>query len=124
MIFNMVGPGWGGGGGTTLPTFDYSGTSEFVDDGNGNWRLFLKTSGDLRFSDLGNARRGIDVFLCGGGGSGGSGWYLSNTAGGGGGGGYPERAYEVKIAAKTVYPIVIGAGGARTTSGDADGNDG
>ena len=87
--------------GNGFPVYTYSSSTahEFIDDGDGNWRIKLLSGGTLRFSSLGNAKNGIDVFLVGGGGAGGGGAggnanytdYCSGVAGtdglGGGGGG-------------------------------------
>ena len=94
--------------------FTYTGNCEVIDDGNGDWRVKFLTSGDLVFHDS----EAIDIFLVGGG-SGGSNLSGSN-AWGGGGGGYTrtEKRYS-DIEVDTVYPIVIGAGGAVTAAGES-----
>lgn len=92
-----------------LPIYTYTGTSVLVDDGNGNWRLRLLTSGILTVSDFGTGEGTIDLFLVGGGnggGNGGSGYY-----GAGGGGGYTATHAGVIANANTGYQIAIGAGG-------------
>ena len=110
MIFNMVGVGVSGG----LPEFTYTGTYQFIDDGDKNWRIKFLTSGTLNFSRLGNAADGIDVFCVGAGGGG-------NTIdifvySGGGGGGYTLTGYH-QPSKSTNYAIVIGAGGSTTKQG-------
>lgn len=89
---------------SSLPAYTFSGTHEFINDGNNNWRLKLKSSGALRFSRLGNAVSGIDIFCVGGGGGGGS-------QGGGGGGGRTTTSKNRSISTNTNYTVVIGAGG-------------
>ena len=71
-------------------SFTYTGKSRYTDEGSGNWRLELLTSGTLTL------RRSVaaDVFLVGGGGGGG--YY-----GSGGGGGYTTTARAVALAAGT-----------------------
>ena len=61
---------------STRPQYTYTGSSTFIDDGNGNWRIKFLTSGTLTFTNLGTGVNGIDVFLVGGGGSG---YYRSNN---------------------------------------------
>ena len=97
-------PGGSAGGGTGMPEYTYTGNASLIDDGGGNWRIKLLTSGTLTFTKLGNAKGGVDVFCVGGGASGGG-------VGFGGGGGY--TATETKTVSKGMaYPVVIGAGGA------------
>lgn len=98
-----------------LPSYTYSGSHQLIDDGNGNWRLKLTTSGKLKFTSLGTAKNGIDFFMVGGGGAGSE---------GGGGGGYCVTHKGQYIATGTEYSIVIGAGGERTSSTSASGSDG
>ena len=66
--------------GSSFPEYTYNGSSIFIDDGNGEWRIKLLTSGILNFSKLLGK---VDVFLVGGGGGGGG-----YDRSGGGGGGY------------------------------------
>lgn len=89
------------------PEFTYTGSYEMIDEGNGNWRIKLKTSGTLQFVH----KRTLDIFLVGGGGGGGNGVYA-----GGGGGGYTATQQFV-CGRRVNYPIVIGAGGAKGASG-------
>ena len=92
--------------------YSYTGTAEKIDDGNGNWRIKLKTSGVFRFTSLGNWNGLIDVFCVGGGCAGGSGyWDAGNGYGKAGSGGYTTTQKSVQSAANTSYNIVIGAGG-------------
>ena len=89
-----------------LPEYTYTGSSELVRNGDGNWKIKFKTSGILIFTYL--PQTAIDVFLVGGGGSGGSSAYA-----GGGGGGYTKTQKNVSVAVNTQYAITIGAGGER-----------
>lgn len=91
--------------------YSYTGTAEKIDDGNGNWRIKLKTSGTFKFTSLGSWNGLIDVFCVGGGGGGGT-CTSSVDHDGGGGGGYTTTQKSVQAAANTNYIITIGAGGA------------
>ena len=92
--------------------YSYTGTAEKIDDGNGNWRIKLKTSGVFKFTSLGNWNGLIDVFCVGGGCAGGSGyWDVGNGYGKAGSGGYTTTQKSVQSAANVSYNIVIGAGG-------------
>ena len=97
------------------PKFNYTGTYEYIDDGNNNWRIKFKSSGTLTLSSVGNARR-LDVFLVGGGSSPtGNVWTI------GGGAGYTQTYRDVRIGAVKSFSVVVGKGGAMTYG---DGNDG
>lgn len=89
------------GGGFSAGSFTYTGKSRYTDEGSGNWRLELLTSGTLTL------RRSVaaDVFLVGGGGGGG-------YDGSGGGGGYTATEKAIRLAAGTGYAVTVGAGGA------------
>lgn len=112
------GEGHGTGG---VPTFTYmvngvdkSSDSSYVqvlDDGSNNWRVKFLKSGTLTFTQLGSASSGIDLFLVGGGG--GSGSYA------GGGGGYTKTVKSIIPTSGNSYQIVIGAGGAARSDGEA-----
>lgn len=94
------------------PGFSYTGNYEFIDEGHGNWRIKLLTSGTFVFSRLGTARKGIDVFLVGGGAKGfydGSSPVLLVVCGGSG---YTNTVRNVSVSKETSYPVVIGSGGA------------
>ena len=124
----------------TVPEMTYTGTYKLTDDnGNtltstdGNWNIQFLTGGNLVFTKLRAATKGIDVFACGGGGNGGYrtlgalngyGWH---SGGGGGGGGYCANEYTIKIIENKPYEITVGgAGGASsgfgvTANGGSDG---
>lgn len=128
----IVRRGAAGGGGKGVPIFSYSGTYEVVDDADLPispadydsavfWKIRFLTSGTLSISELKGAKKGIDVFLVGGGGGG----FYGNYAAGGGGG-YTKTVYGKTISAGSIYPIIIGAGGAggRTATGTTTPQDG
>lgn len=96
--------------GSALPNYTYSGGHQLIDDGGGNWRLKLTSSGTLRFTNRGTGVNGIDVF-CVGGGAGGSGGGWNYKGGGGGGGGYTTTSNGVAVSVNTDYKITVGAGG-------------
>ena len=89
---------------SSKPTYTYTGSSQLIDDGNGNWRIKFLTSGTLVINDILNISNGIDVFLVGGG-AGGAG------SGAGGGGGYTKTIKKVSVTLNNGYAITIGAGG-------------
>ena len=90
-----------------FPTYTYTGSHNMVkDESTGNWVLYLKSSGTLRFTD--NLLTNIDVFLVGGGGAGG----ISGDYGGGGGSGYVKTTTNISASLNTNYTITIGSGGA------------
>ena len=92
--------------------YTYSGTSEKIDDGSGNWRIKFKSSGTLKFTNLGKWDGKLDVFCVGGGCAGGSGnWDANNGYGKAGSGGYTKTQKSIQVTANTAYSIVIGAGG-------------
>lgn len=108
-----------------VPVFTYTGKYEIVDDNNNtltdlkakNWKIRFLTSGELTFTNLKGAKKGIDVFLVGGGGKGGSGGNYgsgSGTGGGGGGGGYVINDFFCPSISK--YTITIGGSAANTTA--------
>lgn len=93
-------------------TYTYTGDHEKIDDGNGNWRIKFKSSGTLKFTNLGKWDGKLDVFCVGGGCAGGSGsWDAGNGYGKAGSGGYTTTQKGVQSAANASYSIVIGAGG-------------
>lgn len=105
-----------------IPKFTYDGSYELIDDEHGNWRIKFKSSGTLTFTSLGNARKGIDVFLVGGG-AGGVYWSSTMAASAGGGAGYTKTQKNVAVTKGTAYTITIGAGSAgKSSSGTGPGS--
>ena len=106
MIFNLTQPVL-----DSAPKFTYTGTYEYIDDGDGNWRIKFLTSGV--FTPLKDMT--IDAFLVGGGAGGGKldGDYALAS---GGGGGYTTTQLNISLTAKTAYQVVIGAGGSPATT--------
>ena len=105
-----------GGGGISVPRFTYTGTYEYIDDGNGNWRIKFLTSGV--FTPLKDMV--IEVFLVGAGAGGGK--TLTTTgstpgASSGGGGGFTKTVRSVILTKDTAYEIVVGVGGAPEVDG-------
>lgn len=101
------------GGGKTPPVYSYTGTSEYIDEGNGNWTLKLTTSGDLNITKLGNARF-IDIFAVGPGSDGQAGAWDTITSGGNGG--ECKTLKNVKLSVSS-YAVVIGQGDTPTSFG-------
>lgn len=101
---------------SSKPTYTYTGSHELIKDHTYSWRIKLKSSGILRFTDFGYGGGLVDVFCVGGGGAGaayvfeeGSG--TSVGYGAGGGGGYTTTVTSKTLALNTDYTIVIGDGG-------------
>lgn len=109
-----------------IPEFTFSGDYAFVTDDDqvitnpetykSNWKIRLLTSGDLNFSKLNGAEKGIDLFLVGGGGRGGNSGGAGRGGPGGGGGGYTKTIKGMKLDRDVVYPITIGGSGGATTA--------
>lgn len=95
----------------TLPSYTFTGQHLLLDDGNGNWRIKLLSSGVLEWMSPDAL---LDIFMVGGGASG--------TSRGGGGGGYTktQKKYEIKKGQRV--QVQIGAGGASGNS--SSGNNG
>ena len=93
--------------------YTYTGEQEFSYEGdNGDWKIKFKSSGTLKFTNLGKWDGKLDVFCVGGGSAGGSGnWDANNGYGKAGSGGYTKTQKSVQAAVNTAYSIVIGAGG-------------
>lgn len=104
MIFNLTQPVL-----DSAPKFTYTGTYEYIDDGDGNWRIKFLTSGV--FTPL----RGmtIDAFLVGGG----AGGMNDGSACFGGGGGYTTTVKKISLPANSNFDIIIGSGGAPNGNG-------
>lgn len=98
---------------TRIPKFTYTGNYQYIDDGSGNWRIKFLSSGTLTFTSLGNARKGIDVFIVGAGAGGASHALGAMYAYSGGGSGRTVTKKDGSIvpAKGTGYSITIGAGG-------------
>lgn len=95
-----------GSGEPALPEFEYTGTYQLIDDGDGNWRIKFTTSGTLTMAKTTT----VDLFLVGGGGGGVS---------GGGGGGYTVTHTSVVLEGGTPYTVTIGGGGTGGAGGMA-----
>lgn len=87
--------------------------AEWVEDGDGNWRIKLKVSGTLTFKQLNNARKGIDVFLVGGGAGGACSCSGNGNFGAlaGGGSGYTRTEKNISVKRRQSYAITVGVGG-------------
>ena len=96
--------------------YTYTGPSQAIDDGNGNWRIKFFSSGT--FTPKVNMY--VDAFVVGGGGGGYS--YVSIHGGGGGGGGYTKTYKGLWLGSNQGQYTQIGAGGAG--SSDGAGSDG
>ena len=95
------------------PKYTYTGSHEFIDDGGPNWRIKLKSSGTLTFTNLSGLSKGIDVCVIGGGAGGARAKNsTSNTIRTHGGGGYKSNAWAVPVVKDTGYAVTIGGGGA------------
>lgn len=95
---------------SALPTYTYGGSASFVNEGNNNWYIKFTTGGTFKFTELGNAVNGIQVFLIGGGGAGGGSAYT----GGGGGAGGNYNLQNCSVSTNTNYSITIGGSGGTT----------
>ena len=88
----------------------YTGNANFIDDGDGNYRVKFLTSGTLTVQQDTH----VDIFAVGGGGNGGAGLYEAKgnyvgIAGGGGGGGYTTTTNNKKLLSGVEYAVTIGA---------------
>ena len=108
-----------------VPVFTYTGRYEIVDDNNNtltdlktkNWKIRFLTSGELTFTKLKGATKGIDVFLVGGGGKGGNGGKYGSSGGtGGGGGGGGNAINDFFCPGISKYTITIGGSATNTTA--------
>jgi len=91
----------------TWPAYTYSGTSDPQKDST-YWYIYLKSSGDLKFTSESPT---FDVFLVGGGGG--------ATGRTGGGGGYTTTVTDKSATAGTKYTITVGSGGGEQAAGTA-----
>jgi len=93
------------------PHYTFTGSHQLLDDGDGNWRIKLKSSGTLTFQ----YERLIDVFLVG---AGGGATAVNGTSTGeyryasGGGGGYAQTCASLTAQRKTDYSVIVGVGAA------------
>ena len=92
--------------------YTYTGDHERINDGNDNWRIKFKSSGTLKFTNLGKWDGKLDVFCVGGGGGCGNSNNVSDYLGAGGGG-YTKTTRQITVQVGMEYPIVIGAGGTK-----------
>ena len=90
-----------------LGAFTFTGGIQKIDDGSGNWRIKLTSSGMLTCSAAG----AIDIFCVGGGAGGYAAW------GGGGGGGRTYTCLNTALTAGQSIAVTIGAGGAAGGNG-------
>ena len=100
-----------------LPEFTYTGSYKLVDEGNYKWKIYFYTSGTLRFTHLGNATGGIDLFLVAGGGGGHTDFNDGSVKlkHGGSGGGYTKTQKAISVSINTNYTITVGGGGAASS---------
>lgn len=102
-----------------IPKFSYTGSYQVIDDGHGNWRIKLLTSGTLTF--LSTLSKGIDVFLVGSG-AGGVSYVGTMVATASGGAGYTKTQKNVSVTKGTAYTITVGAGSAAKSSSGSSGS--
>lgn len=99
------------GASSLLETYTYSGSSQPIDDGDGNWRIKFLQSGTLTVTE----DVYVDIFTVGGGGNGGKGYYGTyngverQLGGGGGGGGYTATVRNIKLEKDKSYTVTVGA---------------
>ena len=101
-----------GGGGPVIPDFTYTGEYQLVNETEGNWRLYLITSGTF----TPNVNMLVDICLFGGGQGGEVGTSSSSGIGYGGIAGQPGESNTQKnvvLQAGNSYSVEIGSGGAR-----------
>ncbi len=91
--------------------YTYTGSSQFVDGGNGTWKIKFLTSGTFTYNGYNDLT--IDTFLVGGGGKG-TGCWSDVASGFGGGGGLTITQSSFVIAKGVSYPIVVGTGATTT----------
>lgn len=102
----------GGGGGPVIPDFTYTGEYQLVNEAEGNWKLYLITSGTF----TPNVDMLVDICLFGGGQGGETGTSVySSGVGDGGIAGQPGESNTQKnvvLQAGNSYSVEIGSGGA------------
>ncbi len=87
----------------STPLYSYTGSDQFIDDGNSQFRVKFLSSGTLATVTSST----FDAFLVGGGGG-------SNY--GGAGGGRTTTQLDISISNSSVYPVVVGLGGSGCTT--------
>lgn len=96
--------------------YTYTGEQKFSYEGNnGDWKIKFKSSGTLKFTNIGKWDGMLDLFMVGGGGASGLSWNISDWCGPGGGG-YTKTVRQITVQMNVEYPIVVGAGGVRATT--------
>lgn len=95
--------------------YTYTGESEKVDDGDGNWHINLNSSGKLNITSLGKWDGKTDLFVLGAGGAG-----VNVNGSAPGGGGYYQTVNSVYLREGLDFYAIIGAGA--TTAGTNGGN--
>ena len=93
------------------PTYAYTGVYQHAYDEDGDWMIYLLSSGTLTFTA--STEDTFDAFLVGGGGSGVTGNYYQAGAGGGGGG-YTQTYTDIPLTLNDAYTAVVGAGGSNS----------
>lgn len=106
LVFNVC-FGRSGGSSSNPAGYTYTGDSEFIDEGNGNFMLKLLSSGTLTINKLNSLKNGADLLLVAGGKTG-----ILHTGGKGGG----VNAVSNKTVDKGSYNIVIGQTNENTTA--------
>lgn len=94
----------------TMPVYTFTGQHSFLDDGDGNWRIKLLSSGVLTWL---SGKTKIDLFIVGGG----AGGQSDNAGGSGGGGGYTKTVKGISLEKNQKIQVNIGAGGTSGTNG-------
>lgn len=98
--------------------FSYTGQYEFTGSLEGNWQIKFLTRGMLTIKSLGNADKGVDLFLLGGGAGGGRGSGYWGRHENGGSGGSANTYYKVPVS-EGACEIVVGDGGDPGENGKA-----
>lgn len=96
---------------SAIPQMEYTGTYQINNESATDWNIEFKTSGILKFSKLGNAINGAQVFLVGGGNNGSAG----GNGGGAGGAGGGTKTESLTLVQGTEYNITIGGSGGNTS---------
>lgn len=103
---------------TPIPKFSYTGEYEAIYENEIDWKIYLKTSGNIKFEK----DQDTQVFLVGGGGAGSSGGSSAYAfCGTGGNGGFTKTESMIFSSGKE-YSVIIGEGGIATSG--SNGGDG